>query len=83
MTDCKCGDKQEQARQHVANCGECSHDEDGDINPCEEFQRTFMSDCGGRKDRSCAVSRDGAFEHYDIKRIDAEKINREINDVEF
>ena len=64
---CGCGDKQELAKAHVAACGECYHDaDDNSINPCDEFYRLFMADCGGVKNRCCAVWPDGTFEHYDI-----------------
>jgi hypothetical protein len=72
--DCKCKDDftQSVARLHVAVCGECRTDEDGDLEPCEEYQRLFMADCGGRKDRACAVWPDGSFEHYDSAKEEKE-----------
>jgi hypothetical protein len=68
VSDCECKDDftQAVAMLHVAVCGECRTDEDGDLEPCEEYQRLFMADCGGRKDRACTVWPDGSFEHYDI-----------------
>ena len=76
--DCKCESKQEAAKAHVAarnetDCG-CDHDyDDNSINPCGEFHRQFMEDCGGNKNRCCAVWPDGTSQHYDIAKAKPEE----------